>query len=116
MLKLVDSGLYFVQNENNFINPLSQVDPDSAGQKSTNPDPDPASQNQSLVKILKLSYFSHDNSVQFHLHGYLIMYVTSKDRLLAKSLSFLRDGNPDQLIFAPPDPVLLKIIFILNKI
>ena len=25
MLKVVDSGLYFVQDENNFINPLLQV-------------------------------------------------------------------------------------------
>ena len=39
------SGLYFVQDENNFINPLFQVgsgskekkDPDPAGQKSTDP-------------------------------------------------------------------------------
>ena len=48
MLEFVDSGLYFVQDENNFINPLLQVgsgsgsaekvpDPDPAGQKSTDP-------------------------------------------------------------------------------
>ena len=33
MLEFVQSWLYFVQNENNFINPLSQEDPD--------PDPHP---------------------------------------------------------------------------
>ena len=46
MLEFVDSGLYFVQHENNFINPLLQVAtnpdplkkvPDPAGQKSTDP-------------------------------------------------------------------------------
>ena len=33
MLNFADSGLYFVQDQNNFINPLLQV----AGQKSTDP-------------------------------------------------------------------------------
>ena len=46
MHEFVDSGLYFVQDENNFINPLLQVGsgagsnekvPDPAGQKSTDP-------------------------------------------------------------------------------
>ena len=50
MLEFVDSGLYFVQDKNNFINPLLQVgsgsrsdplkkvpDPDPAGQKLTDP-------------------------------------------------------------------------------
>ena len=56
MLEFVDSGLYFVQDENNFINPLLQVGygsgsgsyllkkvPDPAGKKSTDPtgSPDP---------------------------------------------------------------------------
>ena len=48
MLEFVESGLYFVYNENNFINPLLQQDPDPmkevpdpAGQKSTDPDPHP---------------------------------------------------------------------------
>ena len=47
-LNLFDTGLYFVQDENNFINPFLQVgsgsgpnekvlDPDPAGQKSTDP-------------------------------------------------------------------------------
>ena len=44
MLEFVDSGLYFVQDENNFINPFLQVGsgtgsakkvPDPAGQKPT---------------------------------------------------------------------------------
>ena len=35
MLEFVQSGLYFVQNENNFINPLSQVG--SGEPKSTDP-------------------------------------------------------------------------------
>ena len=48
MLELVDSGSYFVQDENNFINPLLQVgsgsvdkvpDLDPACQKSTDPHP-----------------------------------------------------------------------------
>ena len=46
MLEFVDSNLYFVQDENNFINPLLQIGsgfgsvekvPDPAGQKSTDP-------------------------------------------------------------------------------
>ena len=44
-LELVDSGLYFIQDENNFIYPLLQagsdeksIDPDSAGRKLTDPD------------------------------------------------------------------------------
>ena len=46
----MDSGLYFVQDENNFINPLLQVRSGSGfnkksygsgGQKSTDPDPHP---------------------------------------------------------------------------
>ena len=46
MLEFVDSGLYIVQDENNFINLLLQVGsrsgsnkkvPDPAGQKSTDP-------------------------------------------------------------------------------
>ena len=52
MLEFVNSGLYFVQDENKFINPLLQVgsgsgfgekvpDPDPAGRKSTDPDPHP---------------------------------------------------------------------------
>ena len=54
MLEFVDSDLYFVQDKNNFINPLLQVgsgsgsveklpDPDSdrAGQKSPDPEPHP---------------------------------------------------------------------------
>ena len=47
MLEFVDSDLYFVQDKNNFKNPLSQVGSgsvekivsDPAGQKSTDPDP-----------------------------------------------------------------------------
>jgi len=52
MLEFVDSDLYFVQDKNNFINPLLQVgsgsgsvekitgsDPDPAGQKSPDPHP-----------------------------------------------------------------------------
>ena len=36
MLEFVDSGLYFVQNENNFINPLLQVGSGSGSvEKST---------------------------------------------------------------------------------
>ena len=50
MLDFVDSGLYFLQDENNFINPLVQIGsgsgsdeivPDPAGKKSTDPDPHP---------------------------------------------------------------------------
>ena len=50
MLEFVDSGLYFVQDEDNYIDPLLQVrsgsnekvpDPDPAGQKSTDPDHHP---------------------------------------------------------------------------
>ena len=50
MLEFVYSGLYFVQDENIFINPLLQVGsgsgysekiPDPEGQKSTDPHPDP---------------------------------------------------------------------------
>ena len=40
MLEFVDSGLYFVQDENNSINPLLQVGSGSGGQISTDPDPD----------------------------------------------------------------------------
>ena len=36
MLEFVDSGLYFVQDENNFINPLLQVGSGS-NEKSTGP-------------------------------------------------------------------------------
>ena len=39
MLEFVDSGLYFVQDEFNFINPMKKVS-NPAGQKSTDPDPD----------------------------------------------------------------------------
>ena len=50
MLEFVYSDLYFVQDKNNFINPLLQVgsrtdplkkvpDPDPAGQKSPDPHP-----------------------------------------------------------------------------
>ena len=46
MLGFVISGLYFVQNENNFINPLSQLGSGSGGSKST--DLDPAGQNQRI--------------------------------------------------------------------
>ena len=35
MLKFVDSDLYFVKNENNFINPLLQVGSGSGGPKIT---------------------------------------------------------------------------------
>ena len=49
MLEFVDSGLYFVQDQNNFIYPLLQVGSGSdekslgsgSGQKSTDPDPHP---------------------------------------------------------------------------
>ena len=50
MLEFVDSDLYFVQDKNNFKNPLLQVGsgsgsvekvPDPAGQKSPDPDPHP---------------------------------------------------------------------------
>ena len=44
MLEFVDSDLYFVQDKNNFINPLLEVVkkvPDPAGQKSPDPDPHP---------------------------------------------------------------------------
>ena len=52
MLEFVDSDLYFVQDKNDFINPLLQVGcgsgsgsvkkvPDPAGQKSPDPDPHP---------------------------------------------------------------------------
>ena len=53
MLEFVDSGLYFVQDKNAFINPLLQVgsgsgsgekvpDPDPAGHKSTDPTGSPS--------------------------------------------------------------------------
>ena len=57
MLEFVDSGLYIVQDENNFINLLLQVGsrsgsnkkvPDPAGQKSTDPT---GSGSSSLVEI-----------------------------------------------------------------
>ena len=50
MLEFADSGSYFVQDENNLINPLLHLgsgsnekvlDPDPAGQKPTDPDPHP---------------------------------------------------------------------------
>ena len=37
MLEFVDTGLYFIQDENNLINPLLQVGPGSGGPKSTGP-------------------------------------------------------------------------------
>ena len=40
MLEFVDSGLYFVQDENNFINPLLQIGSGS-NEKVPDPDPDP---------------------------------------------------------------------------
>ena len=40
MLEFVDSGLYFVQDENNFINPLLQVGSGSGSDEKL-PDPDP---------------------------------------------------------------------------
>ena len=39
MLEFVDSGLYFVKDENNFINPLLQVGSGSGSTKKV-PDPD----------------------------------------------------------------------------
>ena len=57
MTEFVDSDLYFVQDKNNFINPLLQPDPDplkkvpdpdSAGQKSTDPDPLPCKKKQKI--------------------------------------------------------------------
>ena len=42
MLEFVDSDLYFVQDKNNFINPLLQVESGSGSvEKSTDPDPHP---------------------------------------------------------------------------
>ena len=43
MLEFVDSGLYFVKDENNLINPLLQVGSESGsdGPKINGPDPDP---------------------------------------------------------------------------
>ena len=42
MLEFVDSGFYFVQDKNNFINPLLQVGSGSDGPKlDLDPDPDP---------------------------------------------------------------------------
>ena len=38
MLEFVDSGLYFVQDENDFINPLLQVGSGSGGPKINGPD------------------------------------------------------------------------------
>ena len=58
----VDSGLYFVQGENNFINPLLQVCSGSGPQKKQVPDSDPAGQksthptgsgSSSLLKVTK---------------------------------------------------------------
>ena len=44
-IEFVDSGLYFVQDENNSINPLLQVDPDPDPLKKVpDQDPDPAGQ------------------------------------------------------------------------
>ena len=65
MLEFIDSGVYIVQDVNNFINPLLQVgsvekvpDPDPAGQKSTNPT---GSGSSSLLKpfhsYLPFSYY-----------------------------------------------------------
>ena len=62
MLEFVDSDLYFVQDKNNFINPLLQVgsgsgsvekipDPDPAGQKSTDPDPRPCISKSILLAL-----------------------------------------------------------------
>ena len=39
MLEFVDSGLYFVQDENNFINPLLQVGSGLAAEKPTQKNP-----------------------------------------------------------------------------
>ena len=65
MLEFVDSGLYFVQDENNFINPLLQVGsgsdekvPDPAGQKSTDPT---GSGSSSLVKSMHHKMISNTN-------------------------------------------------------
>ena len=41
MLEFVDSDLYFVQDENNFINPLLQVGSGSVKKKVPDPDPHP---------------------------------------------------------------------------
>ena len=38
MLEFVDSGLYFVQDEKDFINPLLQVGSGSGGPKINGPD------------------------------------------------------------------------------
>ena len=69
MLEFVNSGLYFVQDENNFINPLLQADPlkgvmdpdtEPAGQKSTDPDPHPC---------IYQSYLGPDNVPHLVLEG-----------------------------------------------
>ena len=40
MLEIVNSGLYFVEDENNFINPLLQVESRSGSNEKV-PDPNP---------------------------------------------------------------------------
>jgi len=56
MLEFVDSDLYFVQDKNNFINPLLQVGSGSGSvEKSTgsgsqkSPDPDPLNSAKTLI-------------------------------------------------------------------
>ena len=41
VLEFVDSDLYFVQDKNNFINPLLQVGSGSGSASGIVPDPDP---------------------------------------------------------------------------
>ena len=43
MLEFVDSGLYFVQDENNFKNPLLQIGSGGPKNQQIRPDPDPTS-------------------------------------------------------------------------
>ena len=65
MLEFVDSDLYFVQDKNNFINPMLQVgsrsgsvsvekvpDPDPAGQKS----PDPTGSGSSSLHLGQVDF------------------------------------------------------------
>ena len=54
MLEFVDSGLYFVQDENRFINPLLQVRTGSGSDKKSTGSGEPKINGSDRIRILTL--------------------------------------------------------------
>ena len=69
MLEFVDSGLYFVQDENNFINPLLQVRSGSGSVEKSTGSGWPKINGSDRIRILIPGKEKEKGKIQLHLMG-----------------------------------------------